>query len=423
MTFSKLRRHIVTSLWFVPVLGVIAGAVLSFGTLALDRLFGYELIPRELTGGPAGAVAILSTVAASMVSLAALVLTITMVVVQLAMGQFSPRIVQRILQDKPSQIAIGLFVGTFVHAILALREIGAVDDDTVPGLALVTAFALVLVCVAVLVVYVHHIGQSLRVSSLIELVGNDTRKLLDSVYPDRGSPPPEDGSGVRIIHAPKSGVVSVLEHQHLVALASRTDCTLELIPALGEFVPSGAPLLRVREEQTRLDADEALAGVVLGLERTLEQDVAYGIRMLVDIGERSLADSPFQDPTTAVQALDRIHDCLRQLIRRPFSDGIYRDAAGEERLKVPVMSWEAYVHLAFDEIRMAGSGSPQVTRRLKAALTDLKSIAPPNRMKVLDEQWELLKAGTAAGVELDGDRRAALRADSLGMGTVVEAQR
>jgi len=87
------------------------------------------------------------------------------------------------------------------------------------------------------------------------------------------------------------------------------------------------------------------------------------------------------------------------------------------------MSWEAYVHLAFDEIRMAGSGSPQITRRLKAALTDLKSIAPHERMMVLDEQLELLKAGAAAGVELDGDRRAALREDSMGMGTVVEAQR
>src|ERR1041384_2714381 len=141
---------------------------------------GYDLVSSSVTGGPDAALQILSTIAASMVSLAALVLTITMVVVQLAMGQFSPRIVQRILQDKPSQLAIGLFVATFVHSVLALREITNNGDGTgkVPGVAVLTAFVLVLASIAVLVIYVQHIGQALRVSALIELVGADTRKLL-----------------------------------------------------------------------------------------------------------------------------------------------------------------------------------------------------------------------------------------------------
>src|SRR5215210_722691 len=119
----RLLMHVRSSLWFVPVLCVLAGVGISLGTIALDRLFGYDALPRGLVGGPDAAIAVLSTVAASMVSLTALVLTITMVVVQLAMGQFSPRIVQTILRDKPSQIAIGLFVATFVHAMLAMREV------------------------------------------------------------------------------------------------------------------------------------------------------------------------------------------------------------------------------------------------------------------------------------------------------------
>ena len=83
----------------------------------------YQLIPPSLIGGPDAALGILTTVATSMVSLTALVLTIVLVVVQLAMGQFSPRIVQRLLRDRPSQLAIGLFVATFVHTLLALREV------------------------------------------------------------------------------------------------------------------------------------------------------------------------------------------------------------------------------------------------------------------------------------------------------------
>jgi uncharacterized membrane protein len=151
MKRRRLVMHLRASMWLVPVLCVVVGAAISFGTIALDRRFGYEALPNSVVGDPEAATAILSTVAASMVSLTALVLTITMVVVQLAMGQFSPRIVQRILRDKPSRFAIGLFVATFVHAILALREVatGGEGGGHVPGLAVFTSFLLVLASIAV----------------------------------------------------------------------------------------------------------------------------------------------------------------------------------------------------------------------------------------------------------------------------------
>src|SRR6187549_3931811 len=118
----RLSR-ITSSLWFVPVICVVAGALLSFATIAIDRAFAYQAIPGEMIGGPVAVISILSTVALSMVSLTTLVLTVTMLVVQLAMGQFSPRIVQRVLRDRPSQLAIGLFVAAFVHSILTIREV------------------------------------------------------------------------------------------------------------------------------------------------------------------------------------------------------------------------------------------------------------------------------------------------------------
>jgi uncharacterized membrane protein len=116
--FRKVASSVGSSIWFVPVICVLVGVAISFVTIALDRAFAYQALPQQLVGRPTSANAILTTIAVSMVSLATLVLTITMVVVQLAMGQFSPRIVQRILRDKPSQVAIGLFVATFVHAVL-----------------------------------------------------------------------------------------------------------------------------------------------------------------------------------------------------------------------------------------------------------------------------------------------------------------
>ena len=158
------------------------------------------------------------------------------------------------------------------------------------------------------------------------------------------------------------------------------------------------------------------------LEPTLDEDVAYGVRLLVDVAERSLSDSPFLDPTTAVQAIDRLHDILRQLVRRPFPDGVHRDVAGTPRLTVRSMSWEAYVHLAFDEIRMAGAGSSQVLRRLKAALTDLRSIAPEDRVAVLDHQAELLAAAAEHAMQDERDVEIALRDDREGLGAAARGE-
>ena len=332
-----------------------------------------------------------------MVSLTALVLTITMVVVQLAMGQFSPRIVQRILRDKPSQLAIGLFVATFVHAILTLREVQDNGDGSghVPGIAVLTAFMLVLASIAVLVVYVQHIGQALRVSALVELVGHDTRGLIDKLYPDTGTPAPD--SQRRVVRARESGVVTAIGYEELVEEASRSGCTLELIPAIGEFVTADAPLFEVHGESAGLNEDKLHRALVLKLEPTLDRDVGYGLRLLVDIAERSLSESPFQDPTTAVQAIDRLHDILRQLARRPFPDGRHRDKRGELRLLVRTPSWDDYVELATEELTLAGADSPRIVRRLRRALEDVRDIAPPERREVIERSLERLHQGVRDG--------------------------
>src|SRR4029453_14153679 len=127
-----------------------------------------------------------------------------------------------------------------------------------------------------------------------------------------------------------------------------------------------------------------------GLERTLDEDLAYGYRLLVDMAERSLADSEFLDPTTAVQCIDRLHDGLRQLSGRVIPDGDLRDDRGTVRVTIPTMDWDAYVHFAFDEIRLAGATSPQIARRLRAALDDLLDIAPAPRPPPLRCHLQLL---------------------------------
>jgi len=410
-----VRTQLRTSVWVVPVLCVLAGIAVSVVTIAVDHLTDFDLVPRSFTGDADAANAILSTIATSEVTLCALVLTVTMVVVQLAMGQFSPRIVQTFLQDKPSQIAIGLFVATFAHSMLAMREVNT-NTNQVPGLAILVAIVMVVLSIVVLVVYVDHIGKSLRVSSLIELVGSATRRSLDEQYPDRGVAPTPAVGGALVIRASHSGVLSKLDEHALVAAAHDSDCVIELQVGIGAFVPAGSPLMIVHETHRALDEDEVRSAVLLDQDRNLDQDVAYGIRLLVDIAERSLAESPFVDPTTAVQALDRLHDCLRQLATRPFPDGELRDEDGRVRVVKPVMDWEGYVRLAFEEIRLAGAGSPQVARRLTDVLEDLREVAPVERRWPLDEQLDLLRTTVRERAVDPRDADYALERDRQGLG-------
>ena len=417
---GKRRRvsGIRSNLWFIPVMCVLAGVALSIGTITIDRLTDFDLIPRWMTGGPDAALGILTTIAVSMVSLATLVLTITMVVVQLAMGQFSPRIVQTFLRDRPSQLAIGLFVATFAHAMLSMREVQFDDEGQVPGIAIGVAYVLVLVSIAMLVLYVDHIGRSLRVSSLIELVGDDTRRLLDDQFPETLADPgalPDSALSASVLAA-TSGVVTSIDRDGLVAIAVSADCVLHVVPAVGSYVPAGGSLINVEGPADGLDREAAVQCLELGLERTVEEDVAYGFRMLVDVAERSLSESPFLDPTTAVQSIDRLHDGLRQLAVRVIPDGRRYDSGGTLRLTVPTMDWDAYVHLAFDEIRLAGAGSPQVSRRLISALTDLIHYAPSDRRPALVEQLELLNEQICQ-LSRDGrDLRRSAIADGQGLG-------
>jgi uncharacterized membrane protein len=426
MRLTRFVHAVRTSLWLVPLLCVLSGVLIVLGTLWLDRRSGYSLVPQFVTGTPSDAQTILSVFAAAMASLTSLVLTVTLVVVQLAMGQYSPRIVGALLSDRFSQLAIGLFAATFVIAVLTLREIRGSDSGTVPGLSVLLAYLLTVASLVTLILFVHHAGQSMRATGLIDLVGDRTRDLIASSFPAAHGARTGSADDADVVPAPEPGNVIRVDRAGLVAAARRADCVLELVPVMGDFVAGGAPLFRVHPgprgtgdlagTTTRPPAAEITRLVLVGPERVHTEDPAYGVRKLVDIAERSIAQ-PFDDPTTTLQALHRLHDLLRQLATRPLPAGEHRDEDGVVRLVERTVSWEGYVRLAFDEIRLAGASSPQVTRRLCAALQDLKDVAPPDRQAPLDRQLRLLTAAVHRAYEDDEDIAAALTPDVEGIGS------
>jgi uncharacterized membrane protein len=429
MSAFRIQHAVRTSLWLVPVLCLVAGGLLVSLTLAIDRAADYALVPQSVTGTPSDVQTILSTAAGAMASMTTLVLTVTLVTVQLAMGQFSPRIVGALLTDRFSQIAIGLFGATFLVNLLTLREIRGSDTGTVPGLSVLLAYLLMATSLVMLILFVHHAGQGLRVAGLIDLVGDRTRLLIareaePTVTIDSATDP-----DVVITRAP--GNLIRVDRPALVAAARRADCVLELLPVVGDFVVGGGALFRVHPSPNprptaagdgrpaeRLDHAQIARLVLLGPERMHTEDLPYGFRKLVDIAERSIAQ-PFNDPTTAVQALHRLHDLLRQLAVQPdpLSPGEHRDEDGVVRLVERTLNWDGYVRLAFDEVRLAGASAPQVSRRLCAALQDLKAVAPPDRQAPLDRQLRLLTGAVHRAYDDEEDVVAALTPDLEGIGS------
>jgi uncharacterized membrane protein len=405
-----LRERLRTSLWFVPSLFAVGAGVLAVALLALDHalagtepLFGFG-------GTPDGARSVLSAIAQSMLTFTGLVFSITMLVLQLASSQLSPRVTRTFLRDRGNQVVLGLFVATFVYTLIVLRDVRApVADDTgfVPAISVWFAFALLLASVAAFIYYIDHMAQAIRATTVIVRIWEETVDAIERRLPANARDVPavdepeeraasigaEPHPGRVIIKAPTAGVVVAVDDAAVLAVAARAGREVELVAAIGDFIPEGAPLAQLSGEWDRHAADDVRDAIAIGAERTLEQDVAFGFRQLVDIALRALSPGT-NDPTTAVQALDRLHDLLRRLARRPIPRE-RRTSDGTVRLTMPATTWEELVRLAFDEIRIAGEGQIQVAQRLTVVLEDLLGQAPPDRGSALLVQQRALEASIA----------------------------
>ena len=398
MHLTHLREQLRLSLWFVPTLCVFGALGLALLSAELDESWNApDFLTLDIDVDSARS--FLSALSSSMITLTALVFSITIVVLQLASNQFSPRVLRTFLRDRNSQFSLGIFVATFTYSMLILREVRGPGGDApgyVPSVSITIAFALVFLSLAAFVAYIHHVATSIRVSSIVDAIGDETRSLLERIYEHDFTQdvlPLPEGEPDRTIAAPKEGIVTVVDRDGLVDQAVASDCVFKVRAHVGDFVPYGAPLVDVWGS----GADERAVLDRIGLhgDRTMQQDPAFGFRQLVDIAERSLSPA-VNDPTTAVEVLNQLHDLLRRLAARPFPVGQRLDDSGRLRVVYPVVTWDAFVHLSVDEIRIYGATSLQVMRRLRSMLGDLLTVAPPERRKVLEDELAEIEVGVEA---------------------------
>lgn len=388
LRLRQARDHVRSSLWVAPAVAVIVAVAAAFLLIRADRALaqgrqGWFLFD----GGPESARELLSTITSSMLTFTALVFSITVLVLQLASNQFSPRVIRTFLSEPVTKWAMSLFVGTFVYAMVVLSQVRT-QPVFVPAIATWFALLMVLASVGLFIRYIHRMAHSIRAITVISKIASEARAGIEDMYPEpiADPAPPEAGLPASppdrtFTHDGDPGVLAFVDAERIVRLASDCDGIVELVPRIGEFVPTGAILFRV---WGHADIEvRCRSAVVIENERTMEQDPAFGFRQLVDIAVRALSPG-VNDPTTAVQALDHLHDLIRRLTTRQFPSRGRADRHGVLRLFVARPSFEDFVRLAFEEIRSYGTSSVQVTRRLARALEDCASIAVAPRRDILN---------------------------------------
>ena len=377
MRREALWEYIRGALWVLPTIAVLLalgiGLVLSQIEVPPTSWFVFQ-------GTPDDARTLLIAISSTLATVIALVLGLTVVALQLASTQFSPRLLRNFLRDRTNQVVLSVFVATFTYSTAGLFTVGVsagqrVDDY--PRLAVSFALALLFISLLMLVFFVHHLAHSIQIDEVMRRVERSTLRVIEHDVPSQGvsaDPVPSPPAWAVAVPAYQSGWVQTMHPDVLLRLVGDHDLVAVVSTMVGEFVVEGAPLLWVWAPSANdpppdpaTFAEALPVAVRLGYERTAEQDVAFGVRQLADIAVKALSPA-INDPYTSIQALEHLGVLLAHLVRRPLGSQRLHDRAGTTRVVVPGRDLSYYLDLATGQIRRFGCAEPRVDRALLRVL-------------------------------------------------------
>lgn len=428
---QQMWQDVRSSFWFLPGLIVLSAIALAAALIELEPRFGRTLSegwPRLFGASAAGARSLLSTVASSMITVAGVVFSITIVALSLTSSQYTSRVLRNFMDDRVNQTVLGAFVGIFAYCLVVLRTVRDGGGDTlfVPSLAVQFGLLLALLGVAVLIYFIHHISKSIQAVEILAVVAAETTAAVERLFPEGvgdededASPPADDGGDDwHALPADRTGYVQSLDTDGMLALAADLGTVLRMERAIGEFVIAGTPLASMRGPATP-DADTVRRLVRLytvGTQRTVEQDAGFGVRQIVDIALRALSPG-INDTTTAVMCLDYLAAILVALTDRRVESRC-RAADGSLRLLARGPTYAGLVGDAFDQIRQNAAGNMAVLMHMLEAVALLagRTGSTPRRRVLADHARAVITLGRRSLPALR-DRR---RFDALAARVVAE---
>ncbi len=414
---ARRRRFLLESLWLIPVASMLAALLLAPVVRWIDDQTRWILLGFT----PDGARAVVSALSSSLLTFLVFAFSTLLLVVQMASSQFTPRVIARVFEHPLTKWTVGALLFAWTYSLAALGRV----EDRVPQLPIALATLLSLVGVGLFLYLVQRVLEGMRPVSFLTQIALDTRAVMESVYPHALSagaqshtdPRPDREQAGRVVrHRGSSGALLAFDVVTLMRLATQTNCTIEVVPQVGDFLAAGEDLFVLYGAGAETLGEAELNDcIALGTERTLEQDPAFGLRIIVDVANKALSPG-INDPTTAVLAIDQLHYLLYFLAGRQLDTGVLRDAAGRVRLMYRTPDWEDFLTLAVFEILAYGAGSPQVTRRLQAMFEHLLQTVPHERTDALRKLISLLHRTIERTFGDPEERALALHADLQGFG-------
>lgn len=334
--FLDIWFRLTSSYWFIPTVMLVSAFLLSHFFIWVDGLLNKEDFPKILhwiyLNKAEGARSLLSTIAGSMITVAGVVFSITIVALTLASTQFGPRILTNFVRDKGNQFVLGAFISTFVYCLSLLRTIrGGEDNLFIPHISIIVGFIFAIFNIFVLIYFIHHISKSIQVSNIVSNINSELLSTIGMRFPrelGRGpsdvkkvwaslEEPPEDFKEKSVkVPASKSGYVRILDDNGLISFAKSNDIIIKLECRPGDYLIEGVPLAYVYpEERYNESIDKRINGdIVIGPQRTSEQDVEFPINQIVEIALRALSPG-INDPFTALGCIERLTASLCELAK------------------------------------------------------------------------------------------------------------
>ncbi len=406
--FKHYWRDSLRSLWFFPTVSVILALALGYGLSRVEIGDGSPLAAILFRGDVAAARELLVVVSGTMITVTGLVFVLTVVALQLASTQFSPRLLRSFLQDPGTRLVLSVFVATFAYSLGGLFTVGQRGDDGeifVPRLAVTGTLVLALVSVGMLVYYIQHITNAIRIDTVMHGVRRttiDAIRRLHAVPVGQAvtpGPPPEVPAHSLLVAVNQSGYLENIDVEALDGLAADLELTIRVRRQVGHHVVAGSGLAWVWSRSARpLDeaqiVDAVNNAVTVTVERRVDHDVGFGIRQLVDIELRAVAPS-INDPYTAVQAIQHLSIIMTQLAVVATDDIAVTDQ-DQIRLYVPVPDFELFLDTLCSNVRRSSGDRPRVLVALlrllenvaASATTEARRAAVAHQIKLVTEDAE-----------------------------------
>jgi uncharacterized membrane protein len=353
---------------------------------------------------PQVAQVILAGIAASIMTVVSIVFAILLMTLTLASMQFSPRIIVSFSRDRVTQWTLGIFLGTFLYCLASLPAARSLPYPFAPVGTVLGAMMLALVCVGLLLFFIHHISQAISVNHIVDRIAVETEAVIDEVMPwphrlndlKDAEPLRPNPSEVAVL-SHDSGYIRFVDTRRLVALAKHYHVTIRVLRRVGHFVPAGIPLMMV-SKGNRLPPEgtaELLAAFDFGPTRTLQQDVEFGVLQIVDVALKAISPA-VNDPTTAINCIDQLSRILIRFASREPPEELLYDPPGIVRAGIGWIRFERLLEAAFEQIRMYAKTDVAVSLRLLRALDDIAASTPdPEFRRILVEQGMRTVAGCA----------------------------